>query len=867
MQILLVRLWSMLARSGCLMMLLAVPVWAEEASFGSQTERQREGEIPQSSSYSSVDLLAQDNLTRITGVKIIQTESGLELVLKTVVGSERLVPLILPEGNDLVIDILDATLALPTGDRFSRSNPAPGIREITVVSADENSIRVTIAGENQTPSAEVIPSSQNLVLSVNSQGTTAQTEPDDEITITATRKEELTEDVPRSVTVISREQIEEQSRTSRDLTDIIGKTTPGVNPPTGSTRSLSVRGRPAQVLIDGVPITSNVSNDTFVRELRAISPDVVERIEIIRGPSAIYGDGATGGVINIITKEAIEGETKLTTTLESNAALGELEEDSVGTFFSQSVSSSEKGISFFGSLSTRNDGIYYDADGDRIPFQDSGTGEADILQLAGTLGFELSENQDLQFSVTHNNEQYDYSIISDPNVDDLPLGATSARALEGGQDYIGTDSPQTITSTVSLNYTHRQLLGNNQLDAQLFYRDFETDGGAFDGRIFEDPLGVSNINQLSDRWGGRLQLNIPIVDSVEVLWGADYSEEGSEENTVLFDPEEFDNSNGRVLRAIDERIVYPRFDIENLGLFAQAEWDITPRWLLSGGLRYERIDVSAPDFTDELGGNISGGELNFDDVAFNAGLIFKVTDNIGLFTSFSQGFSIPAISRIFRNAEDGFDLETDVDISQPQKVDNYELGIRGDWQNVQFTLASFYNESELGTTLVNPDNAPFATLVRAPQHNYGVEATLDYQVTENWQVGSSFTWQEGEDDQDEDGEFEALSSFEISPIKITAYVENETLPGWNNRLQVLFVSDRNRAVDDGTEFVEVPIEGYTLVDFISSWELGAGTLSFGIDNLFDEDYATISNQTEAFANSFTFRGRGISIRLGYQFDW
>ncbi|GAB4243306.1 MAG: hypothetical protein Kow0049_32850 [Stanieria sp.] len=115
--------------------------------------------------------------------------------------------------------------------------------------------------------------------------------------------------------------------------------------------------------------------------------------------------------------------------------LGGLEEDSIGTFFSQSVSAAEKGINFFGSLSTRNDGIYYDATGDRIPFQDSGTAEADVLQLAGTLGFDLSENQNLQFSVTHNRDEYDYSIISDPSVNDLPSGATSARALDIEQDY------------------------------------------------------------------------------------------------------------------------------------------------------------------------------------------------------------------------------------------------------------------------------------------------------------------------------------------------------------------------------------------------------------------------------------------------
>jgi iron complex outermembrane recepter protein len=817
-------------------------------------------------STSARDLLAQqNNITRVTGVEVKQTDQGLEVILKTAAGNQKLVPLILPERNNLVVDILDATLALATGNEFRKINPTPGIRKINLVKVDDSSIRLTITGNKQAPSAEVIPSPQNLVLRVTPE-VTAQTKPEQEIVVTATRKAEKTADVPRSVTVVNQEEIAEQSRTSRDLVDIISKTTPGVNPPTGSTRSLSVRGRAAQVLINGVPVSSNISNDGFVRELRAISPDAVERIEVVRGPSAIYGDGATGGVINIITKKAPKDQLQLTTALEFNAALGGLEEDSIGNYFSQSVAVSEGKLSLLGSLSTRIDGIYYDANGDRIPFQDSGSAEADILQLSGSLGIEITENQSLQFSANRNQDDYDYSIVSDPSVDDLPF-KTFARAVDGEQEYIGAEDPQTIQSTVSLNYSHRQLFGNNQLDAQIYYRDYELNGSGIDGRIFDDPLGVTASNEKSDRTGGRLQLNTPIVDSLQVLWGADYSQEGSKSNTVIFDIDEYDRSNGFVFQAVDERPNYPRYDLENLGLFAQAEWDISQRWLLSGGLRYEKINVEVPDFIDESNQNIGGGELNLDDVVFNTGLVFKATDNISLFTSFSQGFSIPAISRILNTAEDGFDLDTDVELSQPQKVNNYELGIRGEWNDVQASLAGFYNESELGSTLVNPDNSPLATLIRTPQRNYGVEASLDWQVAKKWQVGSTFTWQEGEDDVDDDGEFEARSSFEISPIKLTAYLENETLPGWNNRLQVLFVSDRNRAVEDGTEFVTVPIEGYALVDLISSIELGKGTLSIGLENLFNEDYATISNQTESFTNSFTFPGRGRSIRLGYQFDW
>ena len=138
------------------------PVIAE-TSLDAKTERRKNAEkalvekspsppIPQSPSQSSsIDLLAQDNLTRVTGVEVIQTKEGLELILETVAGSERLVLLILPQGNDLVIDVLDATLAFSIRNGVTETNPAPGISRITVNKANENSIRVTIKGENQTP--------------------------------------------------------------------------------------------------------------------------------------------------------------------------------------------------------------------------------------------------------------------------------------------------------------------------------------------------------------------------------------------------------------------------------------------------------------------------------------------------------------------------------------------------------------------------------------------------------------------------------------------------------------------------------------------------------------------------------------------
>jgi hypothetical protein len=158
------------------------------------------GEKQRDFSNNATDLIAR-GVTRVTGIELQQRESGLEITLTTVAGSEKLVPLILPEGNNLVVDILDATLAFSIRNGITQTNPAPGIRQVNLVKIDESSIRLTITGQNQAPRAEIIPSRQNLVLSINPQGSTARQTPDEEIEVIATGEgEEDTYYVPDAST-------------------------------------------------------------------------------------------------------------------------------------------------------------------------------------------------------------------------------------------------------------------------------------------------------------------------------------------------------------------------------------------------------------------------------------------------------------------------------------------------------------------------------------------------------------------------------------------------------------------------------------------------------------------------------------------
>lgn len=258
-----------------------------------------------------------------------------------------------------------------------------------------------------------------------------------------------------------------------------------------------------------------------------------------------------------------------------------------------------------------------------------------------------------------------------------------------------------------------------------------------------------------------------------------------------------------------------------------------------------------------------------DDVVFNIGTVYDLTDELNVFANFSQGSGVPDFGRVFRSPPTGFtSVETDLEFTAPQKVDNYELGFRGEWENVQFSVAGFYNYSDFGVSFVQLiENGEIAGLevARGPRRIYGIEATVDWQPEENWLIGGLVSWNEGEDDQDEDGDFEALGTRDIQPIKITAYIENETLPGWRNRLQALFVGGRDRAFnpDEGPDFSE--IDSYFVLDYIGSIELGDRSLQIGIQNLLDNQYYPISSQLfAAFGASNRVAAPGRTFIIGYQ---
>ncbi|UCE06791.1 MAG: TonB-dependent receptor [bacterium] len=123
-----------------------------------------------------------------------------------------------------------------------------------------------------------------------------------QIVVTATRTEKLMEDVPVVTELVTQAEIEEKG--AEDLSEIL-EDRPGIAIESGTTggKFLYMNGvdsRRILVLVDNVPLSGKLNNRL---QLNLIDADKIDHVEIVKGPgSALYGNDAMGGVINIITK-------------------------------------------------------------------------------------------------------------------------------------------------------------------------------------------------------------------------------------------------------------------------------------------------------------------------------------------------------------------------------------------------------------------------------------------------------------------------------------------------------------------------------------------------------------------------------------
>lgn len=670
----------------------------------------------------------------------------------------------------------------------------------------------------------------------------------------------------RQVNVIEREELDELRQASGSVAALLSKVVPGM---ADSSRTITeygqtLRGRNMLLLVDGIPINTNRDSS---RNLATISLGSIQRVEVLRGSSAIYGAGATGGVVAITTRPA-GGAPYAETTVSLNSSLSKLRADSIGAEINHFLSGSTDVVDYAFNIGLQHIGGSYDGHGNRLAPEPS---QGDLFDsnnyaIGGKLGFKIDRDQRLQLSMNRYvaTQKSDYG--SDPSVAKLPAGSAVARPIKGLQL---SDQNQIKNTMLSADYQNTSFFGS-ELSAQLYYRDYFTRFTPFDARALANRgKNVDQVMQNSDVFGGRLTLTTPLAEKTKLIWGMDANQERSDMPADVFNPLVYDSSGGRVFQRTGTVSYMPELTTRTIGAFGQLQHKLNEQWSFEGGVRYERSRASFDDFVSLLEstkltpGTVKGGTVKYDAWLYNAGAVFKPVKDHEVYAAFSQGFQLPDIGVIIRNADANFNLASSM--LTPVKTNNYELGWRGVFGDVLGSLAIFETTSKLGD-VQSLNNG--LVLLRTQEKIKGIEASLDYLPSGNWGGGGGFTYMQGKErpagkaDQD-------MTGYRIPPVKVTAYVQYKPTEQWSNRLQATYFGSRDYRLNGVEGFGRRDVHSYTTVDLISRYAFTKkDTVTLGVENLLNKFYIPAYSQLMRNSNNTSrLPATGAVLRVMYNHVW
>ena len=704
------------------------------------------------------------------------------------------------------------------------------------------------------------------------------------IVVTATRSAKSIADIAGTVYSIDQAEIEKQANAGKSIADILGTLVPSLTPSSGTTSNygMTMRGRVVQYMIDGVPQTGYRDGS---RQLNSIQPSMIERIEVVSGATSIYGSGATGGIINIITKrggqDPISFESKVGVTAGNN-----FKSDAMAYEASQSVLFNQGALqgAFGASYTTR--GEIQDSHGNRIGPEVAQTDrqDTDTLDLNGRLTWNISDEQSLSFGAQYFNDEQDSEYGPDygPDLAYVKRDLTYTASLAAVKGMQLETQPQTERYAFNTQYENQNVLGHT-LNAEAYYRNEQArwfpSAQAMGGGLYLVYQSETDI----DVYGARVALQKQFDlngHNLGLSYGIDYENEQDEQNIQMYDSAAFVASNGLNYKPFNYYAFGPDVETEKLGTFVQTDFDVTDRLGLKAGVRYERVESQVDESTPYMEAitadlqpgyqakTLNGGKVKHDAALFNLGALYHLTDAQQVFANFSQGSNLPDIQRMLRDVPASFTVNSQT--IDPIKVNNYELGWRVQAENgLNASVTTFYNDSDKSLKFGRPNYT--IEVLDTDERVYGVEGNLSYRLQPNWTVGGTMAYTRGQF-KNTAGKWQELDAIRVAPLKGTAFSEWQFNNDMSLRVQALAIGGTDKAKKDAEKYgstVPAEIKGFATMDVIANAKAGPGTVGFGVYNVWNTDYKSVYSQAVESVygaiSSLAAQGRtyGLSYTLKY----
>lgn len=539
-------------------------------------------------------------------------------------------------------------------------------------------------------------------------------------TVTATRQAQDVGDVPNTVSVYDRTQLDRNNVNSiKDLVrDEPGVSVGGTGQRAGIT-GYNIRGIDGdRVLtqIDGVEIPGSFFNGPYAQtERNYVDPEIVKRVEILRGPaSALYGSNAIGGAVSYFTldpddiiKEGKDVGARLKTGYSSA-------DDSWLT--SATVAGRHDAFDGLLHVSQRNGHeteSYGSTGGTGLNRTEANPEDVRTTNVLAKLGWDYDEGARFGLTYEHYKDDADTdqkSAYGGPYSNGQPV--MPASVLPGGM-YQWRKGNDTITRE-RFGLDHQFLIDSALADHAKWsfnYQTAKTDQSTeeFYYPVTRKVLRTRDTLYKERQWVFDLQLDkaFQIADTDHLLtYGSTLKRQkvtGFREGTgtclavgrgctAIGAPSASDS----LARSSD----FPDPTIDSYGLFAQDEirWNA---WTFLPGLRYDYTRLK-PHITEEFlntadqsgDGAVSSEDKTWHQLSPKLGVTYAINDNYLWYGQYAEGFRTPTAKALygrFENSTTGYRVEPNPNLD-PERSQSYETGLRGNFDEGNFDVSVFYNK-------------------------------------------------------------------------------------------------------------------------------------------------------------------------------
>jgi len=683
----------------------------------------------------------------------------------------------------------------------------------------------------------------------------------DDVIISATRSEKPVFDVGRSVSIISKEDINNsvylspsEALSSREGINIIGT---GQNP--GSLQNIYMRGSNTNhttIMIDGLRITDPSSVDNSL-DLAELSLANIQRIEIVRGShSTLYGSSAIGGVINFITEKNMKPGLNADLNLQTGT-FGE------GSFdFTQNLLlnyTTHEGFYFSGEVYNSNV-KGFDATVKNTPpvFGSYDKDNFDKTDIFGKAGY-AANNLDLfiAYKRTDQKEDIDDGAFAD---DDNYILEFKRNLFSYGFSYKANSY---LDFTVNGGFSDMERLN---LDDSSVVDDL----GNTDGTYYEAAYSGSVFNN-------EIQANLKLDNITAVIGGGIYTEKM---NNTFYSVSQY----GLYEQDLDSLNI--KTDTKNI--FAHVD--------VNGAL----FSSSLSPFAIGLGTRYNSHSTFGNKVTYEINPTYKLTENTLLYGSLSTAFNAPPLYRLFTPESNYLSGITRGNKNlKPEYSKSFEIGLKQKYGSVTFTLAAFTTEvennieyvylwdpnipiDELGNDWMRDDNRGDTYLNIGTLFTKGLEVSLASNITTELSASINYSFVDGNIEyKPSDIDNEATQGNHVQLYNNGAFVNRELeqdnlvrrantatlsiqyqpLDKLDLILNVKYIGKKDDIFYDGTilpwgALGTEPVQEYTLFDISAKYQLLQNFAALiKIENIFDKQYSEIKG--------YRSRGRGVYLSLRY----